>query len=51
MAKMATCSCGWTVISPLGAEDVKKHTRIHLKDNHPDTVLSDSEMEQLIKSV
>jgi hypothetical protein len=51
MAEMATCACGWTVISPLGRGDVKKHVQIHLQDNHPGTVLSADEMEKLIKTV
>jgi predicted small metal-binding protein len=51
MAEMATCACGWTVISPQGRDDVKKHTMLHLKDYHPGTVLSPDEMEKMIKSV
>ena len=37
MAKMITCMCGWTIISPLGDADVLRHTQLHLKDNHPGT--------------
>ena len=51
MAHMATCACGWTVISPMGRDDVKKHTFIHLEDAHPGTVLSPDEMEKMIKTV
>jgi hypothetical protein len=51
MGEMGTCACGWTVISPLGREDVKKHVSIHLKDNHPGTVLTPDEMERLIRTV
>ena len=51
LASMNTCACGWTLISPLGAEDVKKHTMIHLKDSHPGITMSDDEVMQHIKTV
>jgi hypothetical protein len=51
MASMGTCACGWTVITPLGPDDVKKHVSIHLRDNHPGTVLTADEMDKLIKTV
>ena len=51
MAKMATCACGWTVISPVGDEDVKKHILIHLRDTHPGTKISEDEIKAMIKSV
>ena len=51
MAKMLTCACGWTVISPVGDEDVKKHILIHLRDIHPGTTISEDEIRTMIKSV
>jgi hypothetical protein len=51
MAEMASCACGWTVISPLGRDDVKKFVSIHLKDSHPGTVLSLDEMDKLIRTL
>ena len=51
MASMGTCACGWTVITPLGPDDVKKHVSIHLRDNHPGTVLTADELDKLIKTV
>ena len=51
MANMATCACGWTVISPQGAEDVKKHVMIHVGDAHPGTKVSEGEIRNMIKSV
>ena len=51
MAHMATCACGWTVISPQGAEDAQKHVRIHVGDAHPGTKVSDGELRAMIKSV
>jgi hypothetical protein len=41
---MNVCSCGWTIVSPLGVEDCVKHTMIHLKDNHPGTVMTHDEV-------
>jgi predicted small metal-binding protein len=51
MGAMNTCSCGWTIVSPLGAEDVKKHTMIHLKDAHPGTVMTPDEIMAHIKQI
>ena len=51
MAKMMTCPCGWTIISPQGDEDVKKHVSLHLKDVHPGTSMTDEELHRIIKSV
>ena len=51
MANMATCACGWTVISPQGAEDVKKHVVIHVGDAHPGTKVTEGEIRTMIKSV
>ncbi|HEX2558279.1 MAG TPA: hypothetical protein VHK86_08140 [Nitrososphaera sp.] len=51
MAKMLTCPCGWTVISPQGDEDIKKHTRIHLTDTHPGTSMTEEEIGKIIKTV
>lgn len=51
MANMATCACGWTIISPVGVEDVKKHILIHLADTHPGTRVSDDEVKTMIKTV
>jgi len=51
MGNMATCACGWTIISPIGAEDVQKHLLIHLHDTHPGTKVSDGELRTMIKAV
>lgn len=51
MGSMTTCPCGWTLMSPLGDEDVKKHTLIHLRDAHPGTSVTDEEMKQKIKTI
>ena len=51
MANMASCACGWTVISPIGAEDVQKHLFIHLHDNHPGTTVSEGEIRTMIRTL
>jgi len=51
MGNIATCACGWTIISPIGADDVQKHLLIHLKDVHPGTTVSDGEIRTMIKTV
>jgi predicted small metal-binding protein len=44
MGAMNVCSCGWTIVSPLGAEDCVKHTMIHLRDAHPGTIMTHDEI-------
>jgi predicted small metal-binding protein len=51
MAKMLTCPCGWTIISPQGDEDVKKHIMIHVKDTHPGTTMKEEELGKMIKTI
>jgi hypothetical protein len=51
MTKIATCPCGWTVISPQGEDQAAKHSRIHLQDIHPEASISDAEIMKMIKSV
>lgn len=48
---MATCPCGWTVISPQGEEQAAKHSRIHLQDVHPEASLTEAEILKMIRSV
>ncbi len=51
MAKMASCACGWTVISPLGEANVKKHVLLHLRDDHPGTSVTEDEIMKMIKTL
>jgi predicted small metal-binding protein len=51
MAKMISCPCGWTLISPQGDEDIKKHAMIHAKDCHPGLTTTQDEIAKLIKNV
>jgi len=51
MASMLTCPCGWTIISPQGVGDVKKHTVMHLHDIHPGMTMTEEEIGKIIKTV
>ncbi len=51
MASMLTCPCGWTIISPQGVQEVKKHTVIHLHDIHPGMKMTEEEIGKIIKTV
>jgi predicted small metal-binding protein len=49
MGAIGTCPCGWTLVSPQGAEDVKKYAMMHMKEVHPDTVMTTEELMTHIK--
>jgi len=51
MGKMGTCACGWTVISPLGEDDVLQHVEMHLREHHPGVQISPDELRKIIKTV
>ena len=51
MAKMGSCACGWTVITPLSEEDVIEHVKIHLNKHHPGTKISEGELRTLVKTI
>jgi hypothetical protein len=51
MAKMMSCDCGWTLISPMGEDDVMKHGMKHVADAHPGTNFTDDEMMKMMKTV
>ncbi len=51
MTAIGTCPCGWSMVSPQGGEDVKKHAMIHMKEFHPDTVVTPEELMTHIKEV
>jgi hypothetical protein len=48
---MISCPCGWTLISPQGDEDIKKHTMIHAKDLHPGLTETEDEFVKMIRTV
>lgn len=49
MAAIGTCPCGWTIISPQGVEDVKKYAMMHMREIHPETVVTPEELMSHIK--
>jgi predicted small metal-binding protein len=49
MGAIGTCPCGWTLVSPQGVEDVKKHAMMHMKEVHPETVMTPEELMTHIK--
>jgi len=51
MASMLTCPCGWTIISPQGVDEVKKHTKMHLGDIHPGMTMTEEEIGKIIKTI
>ncbi len=51
MASMITCPCGWTLISPQGEADARKHVKIHLTDVHPGSAMTDEEITKTIKTI
>ena len=51
MAKMMSCECGWTLITPMGEGDLKKHAMMHVADAHPGMKMSDADMMKMMKTV
>jgi predicted small metal-binding protein len=51
MASMVSCDCGWTLVSPAGDDDVKKHASIHAADAHPGMTITDEQMSGMIKRI
>jgi hypothetical protein len=51
MAKKLSCACGWTLISPQGENDLKKHTMEHFADAHPGMRVGEAEFKAMVKTV
>ncbi|MCI4330350.1 MAG: hypothetical protein L3K19_00680 [Thermoplasmata archaeon] len=51
MGHMVACQCGWTLVSPLGAEDVYGHLKLHVRDHHAGLKVSDSELREKIHPI
>jgi predicted small metal-binding protein len=51
MAKMMSCDCGWTLITPNGEDDLKKHAMMHVADAHPGMKVTDDMMMKMMKTV
>lgn len=49
MATGMMCDCGWTIISPKGEMDVKKHAMMHVQDAHPGMKITDEQMMKMMK--
>ena len=49
MGAIGTCPCGWTLVSPLGVDDVKKYSMMHMKEAHPQTVVTPEDLMAYIK--
>jgi len=51
MASMIACDCGWTLVSPSGDADIKKHAAIHVSDAHPGMSVTEEQMNEMIKRI
>jgi len=51
MGHVVACQCGWTLISPLGADDVYSHLIVHVRDHHQGLKVSESELREKIRSI
>lgn len=51
MGHVVACACGWTLVSPLGAEDVYAHLVVHVRTHHPGIKVSESEMREKIRPI
>ncbi len=51
MASMVSCDCGWTLVSPAGDADVKKHASMHAADAHPGMTITEEQMDGMIKRI
>lgn len=50
-AKQFTCSCGWTLISPVGEDDVLKYAEMHANEYHADMNLGREQLKGSIRTV
>jgi len=48
---MVACQCGWTLVSPLGAEDVYGHLVQHVRNHHTELRVSESELREKIHAI
>lgn len=47
-----TCpSCGWSITTPRGMEDLYKHVMMHKEDAHPDMKMTEEKLKSMIKTV
>jgi len=51
-AKQFTCpSCGWSVTTPFGENDLTKHVTMHKENHHPDMKMADDKFKSMVKEV
>jgi hypothetical protein len=48
---MVACQCGWTLVSPLGADDVYEHLDLHVRAHHAGLKVSESELREKIHAI
>jgi hypothetical protein len=47
-----TCpSCGWSITTPMGMEDLTKHVMMHKEDAHPDMKMTEGKFKSMVKTV
>jgi hypothetical protein len=51
MGHVVACQCGWTLISPLGPDDVYEHLQLHVTSHHAGLKVSESELREKIRAV
>ena len=49
--QMIACDCGWTLVSPAGDADIKKHATMHVNDAHTGMNVTDEQMKEMIKHI
>jgi hypothetical protein len=51
MGHMVACQCGWTLVSPLGSDDVLAHISLHVRTHHSGLKVSESELREKIHPI
>ena len=47
-----TCpTCGWSVTTPFGEEDLTKHVMMHKEARHPDMKMTEEKFRSMVKEV
>ena len=51
-AMQFTCpSCGWSITTPGGIEDVQKHVMMHRDEKHPEMQMTEEKFRSLVKEI
>ncbi|MCI4318065.1 MAG: hypothetical protein L3K01_08085 [Thermoplasmata archaeon] len=51
MGHVVACQCGWTLVSPLGPDDVYEHLQLHVRVHHAGVKASESELREKIRTI